>query len=140
MPDDYEDWIDLYDRDYEDDEDRCAREEREQGENDAYEYANSTRYEKKRDYKSYDESRQKNIVTWLTFSKYAVAMRNNEGFYISGKFKGRLKDGRSVRLIDWLYEEGIRNGTPILQYKVRYDRDEDRLYFLDSVGGADVPF
>ena len=104
---------------------------RELAKDNAYEFYNS-----KYNHVSYDKSRQKEIVKWLSSSKYAVAMQNNEGFYILGKLKGRLKDGRKIRLIDWLYEEGITNGTEILQYELQYNRDEDRLYLFDSAGGA----
>ena len=74
--------------------------------------------------------RQEDIVNWLSSSKYIVALQDNKGFYISGQTKGRLKDGRIVNVIDWLYWQGIKNGRKRLQYRLRYDRVERRLYFL----------
>jgi len=74
--------------------------------------------------------RQKEIVQWLLSSKFAVTMENNRGFYVSGQRKGKLKDGRIFKIINWLYREGIKSGGKILQYKLQYNRKEQRLFFL----------
>ena len=84
----------------------------------------------KQDHISYNTSRQKEIVKWLSSSKFAVTMENDGGFYVSGHRKGKLKDGRVFNVINWLYREGIKSGRKILQYKLQYNRKEQRLYFL----------
>lgn len=75
-------------------------------------------------------NRQKEIVKWLATSRFTVTMENNGGFYVSGQRKGKLKDGRVFNIINWLCREGIKNGRKILQYKLQYNRKEQRLYFL----------
>lgn len=63
--------------------------------------------------------KQKEIVNWLSNSRYAIKFNRNNGFYVLKGSIVRLKNGDSVEILNWLSSEGIVQGKIIGGYRIK---------------------
>lgn len=87
-------------------------------------------------------SRQAQIVTWLSTSVISRALRTGQGFYVERGMSVQLEDGNIYDALDWLFDEGISEGTRLAGYRVCYTPPggpwrEKLTFFLDC---AIAPF
>ena len=86
--------------------------------------------------------RRAKIVDWLSESEMAIKFQNSNGFLVYRGPLLRMKNGRIVDLLDWLYEEGIKNGAVVAEYNVVYSAPEsafgEKLSFYKNI--IDAPF
>ncbi len=62
--------------------------------------------------------RVEDIVHWLSKSKLATKLQNNEGFCVNKGPNVRLRDGSIIDLVEWLYAEGIKGGVSTAGYNI----------------------
>ena len=51
--------------------------------------------------------KQKDIMNWLSTSKYVINLKSKKGFYITKGHMVKLKNGENKEIIDWLLENGF---------------------------------
>ena len=64
--------------------------------------------------------RQKEIMSWLSISRYANSLKTTQGFYIAKGSIVRLKSGEIKEIIDWLLKEGFIPDKVFPPYEVKY--------------------
>ncbi|MCK9419818.1 MAG: hypothetical protein M0R70_10620 [Nitrospirae bacterium] len=64
--------------------------------------------------------RQKEIMSWLSTSKFANRLKTTQGFYIAKGSIVRLKSGELKEIIDWLLKEGFIPDKVFPPYEVKY--------------------
>lgn len=64
--------------------------------------------------------RQKEIVSWLANSKYAIRLKSGNGFYVLKGSIVRRKNGDKVEILNWLSSEGVIQGKLIAGYDITY--------------------
>ena len=86
--------------------------------------------------------RKEEIVEWLSESEVAMKFQNSDGFLVYRGPHLRMKNGWTVDLLDWLYEEGIEDGAVVAEYNVVYSAPEsefgEKLSFSKII--IDAPF
>ena len=68
--------------------------------------------------------RRDEIVDWLSESVVAIKFPNSVGFLVYRGSHLRMENGCVVDLLDWLYEEGIKDGAVVAEYSVVYSAPE----------------
>jgi len=88
-----------------------------------------------------DFSRQIKIARWLERSSISMKHPIRKGFYVERGFIVRLLDKSSMDLIDWLANEGIRDGADLVAYLVKQegDKEDGRLCFYTVINAPFYP-
>jgi len=72
--------------------------------------------------KTSPEERQIEIIRWLVSSQFAKTLKGADGFFILRGHQIQLNDGRTVDMLDWLLEQGVRGGTLLCGYNTVYTK------------------